>query len=388
MAVNTPIEQKTVAEIRENFLEIYANELGVSVDNFPKISAIASIATAVAGLFVLLYRLSNWVYNQFFYETQSLESLNKNPFGIKQKSPVKAKYSAKIIGATATELNAGTVYTFNNVNYQTDALGQNTGGEINVNLIAIEAGAEENPLTSGDQLNIVSTIAGIPSTITIQSVLTIGENEETFEEFKNRIIRRSQLKPQGGAMIDYIIWSIEIASVIDAYVYVPKLGKVDVYPILDGKGANKIPANNAAGNEIINEVSNRIERSEGSDFQDRRPLNVDVEVKRATLTNFEIIITTDAIVSTQLQDQLKDTTIDYFDQRRASIPSVLIENRPINRLDLLTAILTEIKNDTDNIANLKEVTIKNKQTNQEVPDIYNLNQAELVNAEDINFIVS
>lgn len=244
MAFETP----TTKSISDNLVAQLEATFGESM---PK-SFTRVLAKVLAGVFVILYKYCGFIFLQMFVSTASMR-----PTEINGKSVVPLIEWGRLIGAgdpepaTQAELRirvtaeildtsllsgtqvvnprTGVVYlTLESVileNETTDvqvlAVSDRTGGG--------GAGIIGN-VQAGTVLSFANPLTGIARNVVVLGTTVTGEDAETDDAYRSRVIAEFQQRPQGGAYVDYRRWAGEAQGVKQAYPYASEFpGQVDVY---------------------------------------------------------------------------------------------------------------------------------------------------------------
>ena len=97
-------------------------------------------------------------------------------------------------------------------------------GSALVRVIAVETGAAGN-LDAGEQLQLLSPIAGVESVAVVQTGgLTGGADAESDDALRARVLERLRQPPRGGSMADYVRWAREVPGVTRAWCYPMHMG--------------------------------------------------------------------------------------------------------------------------------------------------------------------
>ncbi|MHC2894815.1 putative phage protein gp47/JayE [Bradyrhizobium barranii subsp. barranii] len=143
-----------------------------------------------------------------------------------------AEFTATVDGAvmpTGTQMQSGVpmpigsgspynVVTFETLEDITTWAGMLVTGQIR----ALDPGSIGN-LPAGSTLSIFPPVPGIDTTATIVG-LTGGTDTETDEELRDRILRRIQQPPMGGAAYDYEAWALAVPGVTRAWAAPNQMG--------------------------------------------------------------------------------------------------------------------------------------------------------------------
>ncbi len=288
----------TVAQIRQQIIADIEARIGTTIPLLPK-AFIRVLATALAGIAALLYRVAAWVYRQIFPQTADDEALMRQGerYAIIRIAAVKARLTATATGDNDTVIPTGTLWvSAASLVYQQTVEAIIAGGTATITVECLTAG-DAGTLSVGAVLTIASPIAGLNSTATVASVVTTGEDQEALEDYRTRVMERMQNAPQGGAAPDYVAWAREVAGIVKAFAYNTAAGYVTVYPLQAITGTARIPA---AGK--ITEVQDYVSAAE------RRPLCANVLAAAMTELSVTVTITglspNDAATKTAVQATL------------------------------------------------------------------------------------
>jgi uncharacterized phage protein gp47/JayE len=243
----------TIAEIRGQILTDIQSGLGLTSPPLPR-SAFGIIATAVAGALALIYRFAAWVQRQIFVSTADYDALilSAAEYGITPTPAQPWQGTATATGTDGVVIPLGTLYRSDSTAYRTTEAAT-ISGSTTIKLEALEAGDASNRDTS-DEIKLVTPITGIDRAATIASTTQTGEDAETTEALRARLLQRKQNTPQGGAIPDWIAWTTEVAGISECKVDRPAAGTITVYPLTDDAD----PANRIPGGTKLTEVEDYI----------------------------------------------------------------------------------------------------------------------------------
>ena len=238
-----PVTIPTTEETKDQIVKDIESKINQTVPLLPK-AVTRVFASALAGIFTLAYKFGLWIYNQIFPQTSDYPALllQGERLDVELKGATQAQLAAEDTGVDSTIIPAGTQYVSDNqVVYITQADAAVASGIAVLSLLALTSGEIGN-LANGSTLNIVKPIANIDGVATITSTTIEGEDAESRENYRERVIERYQKRPQGGALIDYIIWAKEIAGITRTFVERPTPSFVNVYPVQDNDPGGRIPS--------------------------------------------------------------------------------------------------------------------------------------------------
>lgn len=317
---NTPVKTPKTTAIKDFIVNTYK-----SLQNITELSSsgpVATMAEALAGIYILIYRYGTWAFNQIFFD--SADDVNKkrrgNELGLQQGEGDTARLQClESGGTTAATLAAGTLYVFNDLVFQTvSSTVVDAGGNIAAELVAQESGSQYT-LQINDVLDIVSPLAGIPVTLTVASIVSEGQDGQPDSEFFDQIDKNIKLRPQGGSPGDYFQWVIGVAGITDIFYYQLESGEINVFPIAIGSGVDRFPS--AA--DII-AVTAAINTSGEFVYHNRRPIGAAVSVLTASNEDYKIEIDGfytnggDAALALTIDNEITE----YIETRRPENPSL------------------------------------------------------------------
>jgi uncharacterized phage protein gp47/JayE len=109
-----------------------------------------------------------------------------------------------------------------------------SGGSATVNATASVAGSGGNTAVAS-LMSLGVAIAGVQSTGTVATAFTNGTDDETVDAFRSRMLKVYASPPQGGAVSDYLLWSLQAPGVTRAWCTPNGMGPgtVVVYVMMD-----------------------------------------------------------------------------------------------------------------------------------------------------------
>ena len=141
-----------------------------------------------------------------------------------RKPPEKASGSLTVEATAETELPAGTLFRYGDIEFSTTKDIRFSGLK-EVPVVAVRAG-KIRPIKSGEQLGPVQTIANLTRIALVTETIDGGADEESDEALRERIRERVRTPPQGGAPQDYIVWAKSV----------PGISRAWSAPRIEGKG--------------------------------------------------------------------------------------------------------------------------------------------------------
>lgn len=217
-------------------------------------SILRVVALIQAALAHGLYGFLDWMSRQAMplYATgENLEAWGA-VWAVSRKAATKAAGTVTVTGVNGSILPAGSELRSSDgaASYVTTAAATIASGTATVGVEAINAGATGNQ-DVGVKLALSNPVTGIDSEATVAAALSGGADTEpdgepgTFDlnTYRGRILFRIQEPPAGGAVADYVRWTLEVPGVTRAWVApeTPATSQVTIYFAMDGTYANGIP---------------------------------------------------------------------------------------------------------------------------------------------------
>jgi uncharacterized phage protein gp47/JayE len=220
------MEGNLMAFIRPTLLQIVnriVSDLNARVDNsttFLRRSVFMILARVLGGAIHLIYGFLDFMKRQLFISTADSEflTLHGNEFGKTRKAGSKATGSGGVIGTNGIIIPVDTKLQSETGNlYTTDVAVTIVGGIGTLSFIAEEQGDSYNE-PAGITLTFVSPIAGVNTSVLVgASGIIGGVDDETDDEYRNRLLSRKRQPPHGGTDFDYVDWALEVSGVTRAW---------------------------------------------------------------------------------------------------------------------------------------------------------------------------
>lgn len=231
----------TITTIRNQIITDIETQIGATIPTAPK-AFFRVLATALAGVLWLVYRFGAWVYDQIFASSADDEALERigAQYGIVRSAATAATITATATGTNGTIIPISTLWQFDGIVYQQAAAVTISTGTAAITATALVTGADTSR-EAGDEIQIVSPLAGVDDVATVTATTVSGTDVEDIETLRARIVARQQIRPQGGAIPDYVAWALEVPGIVKAFAFLDVPGYVDVYPLVATTGAARIP---------------------------------------------------------------------------------------------------------------------------------------------------
>lgn len=238
----------TTKEISDNIVAQMDATFGPSM---PK-SFTRVLAKVLAGIFIILYKYCGFISLQMFVSTASMQPTEINgktvvpliewgrligagdPFAATQ-AELLVRVTTETLGATLPAASQF-VHVPSGVTYITTESVILDAATKDVNVVAVSdpsgnggAGVIGN-LAPGSSLSLANPLAGVARAASVVSQTVTGTAAETEAQYRARVVSRFQLRPQGGAYVDYKLWAESTPGVLRAYPYTSENpGQVKVY---------------------------------------------------------------------------------------------------------------------------------------------------------------
>lgn len=238
------------------------------------------ISRALGAMIHLLFGFLEWIFEQAFLLTATSRTFIRwwgVTFGVEIREATFTEFDLAMTGNEGSVIGDGTIFTRED-GTQYVSSGEETvdaQGDAIVRLVAINSGAAPN-VEVGDTVSLNSTIAGVDSDGTVDSIETIGEDEEDLELYRQRILNRIQHPPLGGSANDYIQWALEVSGVTRSW----------VLPLNQGPGTVGVSFVNDNADPIIPD-STKISEVE-TYIQERKPVTAQLTVFAPTPLDLDI----------------------------------------------------------------------------------------------------
>lgn len=248
------------------------------------------LATVNAGTAHLSYGALDFLALQLFIDTANRENLIRlgSFWGLTPNPATFASGTVAVTGAVFTVVLSGTVVIRDDAaQFETTAAVFPNGGTVSAPVVARVAGDAGNTEV-GAILELQSPIANVESELPVESPgLIDGNDEETTEDFRDRVLQFLRSSPSGGSDSDYVKFTLEVFPDAQVWVFAntPALGQVTVLFVrVDPDGTINAPT----PGEII-QVQAKLD--------DERPTTAEVFADGPTITAllYELTIDPDSL---------------------------------------------------------------------------------------------
>lgn len=189
-------------------------------------SVVSILARVIAGAVHMIYGRLEFLAVQLFPDTSENNFLERHAslFGYSRTEATYATGSVTAVGINGTEIPSGLVFRrTDGVEYRTTAPGAISGGEAELEVIAVLAGELGNADT-GTGVRFENPVADVDVDAVATGDITGGADAETISALRTRLLARLRAPPQGGAAGDYEVWGLEVPGVTRVWIYPQELG--------------------------------------------------------------------------------------------------------------------------------------------------------------------
>jgi uncharacterized phage protein gp47/JayE len=218
-----PWKTPTLKEVRTYTRDYVLAQLGAKamVPN----SVLRIMSDAMSGLSHLVLLYIDWLSKQLLPDTAETEWLDRhgqiwlvNADGSKgRKAATYAHGDLLFTGVTGIIVPSGTLLgAASGIQYQTTADATMGDSGAIASAVSLTAGIQGN-LPDGQSIGLTSPLTNVDASATTYGDMTGGADTETDDELRERILRRIQQPPMGGAQYDYEAWALAVPGVTRAW---------------------------------------------------------------------------------------------------------------------------------------------------------------------------
>ena len=343
------------------------------------LSFVKVLSSALAGPVFLLYQAINWVYKQIFPESSDYDNLIKHGaiLGIEPVEAVQAIILCDIEG-TGAQVDAGTLYIgSNNITYQvttTTAIVAGTASD--VPLLALTSGDIGN-LANGEELDIVQTDLNLSDIATVVDTDTSGADEESREEFAERVALAYRTRNIAGTPGGYALYGLETPNFIWVGPYASQTlpGTVEAYGRVDNQ-TDGVPTS-----AQLTELENYLTYDPDTGEAIRKPIGDILDVQACSNREFDIEVFINN-GSAELNAEIQTAIEDYMTTLEPYIQGVSIQRKNVLTNANVTVVADSIAD--NNGATVTQVVLTDTVTS--LPETnYTLYGGEFVKAGNFTF---
>nr|DAD63702.1 MAG TPA: Baseplate J like protein [Caudoviricetes sp.] len=389
-------KNKTIEEVQQLLIRSFEHEFNTQLRILPK-SFIKVLCKVFAGVFIIVYKLVGWYFLQMFPETADWKEVTI--LGVRLRPLVKLGVlfgvGEPLAGMQWRGIMTIDVLTQGSVLYSGTQLKSNVTGKLyiveetktllqqkeTVSVVCTEIGTAGN-LEQNDTLNFVNPYGFIKTEAIVSDVARVGLDNELESSYRNRVINRFRLQPQGGALADYRIWASEVPGVLNVYPYNDKEQPGGV--LLYVSGISDVYADRIPDKGLLKKVGEACTYDPETGKATRKPLTAMLDpkndgsysnVKPVSVAVFDVVITgVSGIVPADFAQVVKPALQNYFLDRDLYIRGLSDDN---NRTNVIS------KNHIITVVNQIAVSVKavfetaEMRKNGKVVSLYTLDNGEL-----------
>lgn len=345
-------KNKTIEEVQQLLIRSFEHEFNTQLRILPK-SFIKILCKVFAGVFIIVYKLVGWYFLQMFPETADWEEVII--LGVRLRPLVKLGVlfgvGEPLAGVQWRGIITIDVLTQGSVLYSGTQLKSSVTGKLyiveetkallqtkeTVSVICTEIGTVGN-LEKNDTLNFVNPYGFIKTEAVVSDVARVGLDNERESSYRNRVVNRFRLQPQGGALADYRIWASEVPGVLNVYPYNDKEQPGGV--LLYVSGISDVYVDRVPDKDLLKKVGEACTYDPQTGRATRKPLTAMLDpkndgsysnVKSITVAAFDVAITgVSGIVPADFAQVVKPALQNYFLDRDLYIRGLSDDNNRTN----------------------------------------------------------
>lgn len=201
---------------------------GLSLTTILRRSFLDIMAKAYGAAVHTLFGFLDNIFKQFFPDTATGSFLLRwaTIYGIARLDATFTELVIDVVGTTGGTLPIDQVFQrADGVLYKVKAeIIVPATTTVQATIVAVDAGANPN-LDDGSTVTLVSAIAGIESAALVDSTAIEGDDQETEEALRVRLLERIKQPPSGGKVTDYIAFAKTVVGVTRVWVIPDHLGE-------------------------------------------------------------------------------------------------------------------------------------------------------------------
>lgn len=345
-------KNKTIEEVQQLLIRSFKHDFNTRLRILPK-SFIKILCKVFAGVFIVVYKLVGWYFLQMFPETADWKEVTI--LGVRLRPLVKLGVlfgvGEPLAGVQWRGIITIDVLTQGSVLYSGAQLKSNVTGKLyiveetktllqqkeTVSVVCTEIGMAGN-LEQNDTLNFVNPYGFIKTEAVVFDVVRVGLDNETEISYRNRVINRFRLQPQGGALADYRIWASEVPGVLNVYPYNDKEQPGGV--LLYVSGISDVYADRIPDKGLLKKVGEACTYDPETGRATRKPLTAMLDpkndgsysnVKPVSVAVFDVVITgVSGIAPADFAQVVRPSLQNYFLDRDLYIRGLSDDNNRTN----------------------------------------------------------
>jgi uncharacterized phage protein gp47/JayE len=181
----------------------------------------------------------------------------------------------------------------------------------------------------GDSIEFASPVPNVNRTVIVSLVIDSGEDAESVDSYRARVLQKFQKRPQGGAYADYQQWGEEVAGIVAVYPYASNdPGVIDLYveATPESSGSPDGIATVGQRNAVIDSCNLNVEGRAS-----RRPVNAALRAFPIARTGFDLVVSglelNDPGRLAAVQDSIEQAVDEYLRSREPYIVGLSVPPR-------------------------------------------------------------
>tara|TARA_B100000953_G_scaffold297883_1_gene293561 strand:- start:301 stop:1479 length:1179 start_codon:yes stop_codon:yes gene_type:complete len=321
------ISTPKLIEINDQIKQDLKNKLGIdSDDDLKKVYEAISIVTA--GQFRLQYLYLRDLLDNVFPDKADLEEnggtlerqgriyLDRNP-----QPATSGIFRIRVTGESGSKLRAGLTFKSNDTAlnpgrlYVLDNEYTMLTEEDFVEIRSLEGGSSNN-LDLNNTLSITEPVIGVDKLVTVSSIVQESLDSEPIEDYRQSILNAIQLEPQGGARVDYVLWSDSVQGVRKVYPYTKdgQAGTVILY--VEATEGDSIDGLGSASPQMLQNVYDAVNFNPDDTLplnkRGRRPLQANIETVSVTPASVNLEISGLSVDSIEIRNKIEQNLRSYI----------------------------------------------------------------------------
>jgi uncharacterized phage protein gp47/JayE len=393
----------TSKDIYDSLIASFENNFGREVPILRK-SFLRVLSKVLSAVFIILYKYTGFLGLQLFVSTASSKETVINGRTIVPLIEIGRQYgvgdpaaavSAKLtVDITVTNqigfIASGTqlLNTTNGITYITEGSIILDAATVSGTIVAASdqsggdgSGAIGN-LDSGATVSFINPLSNVlQNTIVADTIVRGVDAEDIDTEYRQRVAERVGSTPQGGALVDYIIWATEVDGIINAYPYRGQPGEVDVF-------VEATPESSGSEDGIPTQaqliaVDESMQRDAETNIASRRPVGAFSVAFPIVRLAFDVnVIDLTVADAGATRDEIEQALKDYFFDLEPYIEGITFLPRQDRiTLSAVVGIIEEVVSSKNGIFNYAELFLNDTKITS-----YNLAEGEKAKLGQIEFI--
>ena len=345
-------KNKSIKEVEALLINSFEHEFNKKLRLLPK-SFIRVFCRVLAGVFIILYKQIGWFFLQLFPETADWQEVTILGQRIRPLVKLGALFGIgePLAGVQWQGIVEVDVLKTGSVLYSGTQLKSSVTGKLyvtsetktlllnkeRVKVVCAEIGTAGN-LEVSDVLNFVNPYGFIKSEAVVLEVERTGLDEELEANYRERLINRFRLQPQGGALADYRIWAADVPGVLRVYPYNDKEQPGGV--LLYVSGIPSVFNDRIPGKGLLKKVGEACTYDPETGKAIRKPLTAMLDpkndgsyenIKPISVVEIEVVVTgVTGIAPADFAELIKPALKNYFLDRDLYIRGLSDDNNRTN----------------------------------------------------------